>query len=174
MQMSDNHHMVVFDSSTMILLARIGMLEVFISNYDGKVLIPERVRAEVLIQGREETHLVAKLIEDSKIHVLRVKNSKLVNKLMNDFSIDAGKAGAVTLVLQEKATLVATDDRNAIRACKILKIDLTTAIVFLLRAFEKNLIEKDETIAKLQKLISIARYERAIIEDARRRIEGGM
>ena len=166
--------MVVFDSSTMILLARIDMLEVFISNYHGKVLIPERVRAEVLIQGREETHLVAKLIEDSKIHVLRVKNSKLVNKLMNDFSIDAGEAETVTLVLQEKATLVATDDRNAIRACKILKIDFTTAIVFLLRAFEKNLIEKDETIAKLQKLISIVRYEQEIIEDARRRIEGGM
>jgi len=166
--------MVVFDSSTMILLARIDMLEVFISNYHGKVLIPERVRAEVLIQGREETHLVAKLIEDSKIHVLRVKNSKLVNKLMNDFSIDAGEAEAVTLVLQEKASLVATDDRNAIRACKILKVDFTTAIIFLLRAFEKNLIEKDEAIAKLQKLISIARYEQAIIEDARRRIEGGM
>jgi len=167
--------MVVFDSSTMILLARIDMLEVFISNYHRKVLIPERVRAEVLIQGREETHLVAKLIiEDSKIHVLRVKNSKLVNKLMNDFSIDAGEAEAVTLVLQEKASLVATDDRNAIRACKILKVDFTTAIIFLLRAFEKNLIEKDEAIAKLQKLISIARYEQAIIEDARRRIEGGM
>ena len=166
--------MVVFDSSTMILLARIDMLEVFISNYHGKVLIPERVRAEVLIQGREETHLVAKLIEDSKIHVLRVKNSKLVNKLMNDFSIDAGEAEAVTLVLQEKTSLVATDDRNAIRACKILKVDFTTAIIFLLRAFEKNLIEKDEAIAKLQKLISIARYEQAIIEDARRRIEGGM
>lgn len=166
--------MVVFDSSTMILLARIDMLEVFISNYHGKVLIPEGIRAEVLIQGREETHLVAKLIEDKKIHVLRVRNSRLVNKLMNDFSIDAGEAEAVTLVLQEKAILVATDDRNAIRTCKILKIDFTTAIVFLLRAFEKNLIEKDETIAKLQKLISIARYEQAIIEDARRRIEGGM
>jgi len=83
------------------------------------------------------------------------------------------EAEALTLALQEKAALVATDDRNAIRACKILKIDFTTAIAVLMRAYEKRLITKDEAIIKLLKLESIARYNRNIIEDARQIIEGG-
>lgn len=35
------------------------------------------------------------------------------------------------------------------------------------------MIDKDEALMKLQKLAVIARYSRAIMEDARRRIEGG-
>jgi len=48
-----------------------------------------------------------------------------------------------------------------------------TAIAILIRTFEKNLIDKDEALIKLQKLEVIARYSRAIMEDARERIEGG-
>ena len=102
-----------------------------------------------------------------------VKNGKLIKKLMDDFNIEIGEAETIVLALQEKASIVATDDRNAIRACKILKIDFTTAIAILIRAFEKNLIDKDEALIKLRKLDSVARYRREIVEDARGRIEGG-
>lgn len=40
-------------------------------------------------------------------------------KLMEDFNIDEGEAEALILAIQEKAIMVATDDRNAIRACKL-------------------------------------------------------
>ena len=92
---------------------------------------------------------------------------------MEDFAIDAGEAEALALALQEKASIIATDDRNAIRACKMLKIDFTTAIAVLLRAFKKNLIDADEARIKLQKLASVARYKRVIVEDAKKQIEGG-
>ena len=92
---------------------------------------------------------------------------------MDDFHINGGEAEAVSLALQEKALIVATDDRNAIRACKMLKIDFTTAIAILIRTVEKKLIDRDEAIIKLQKLEVIARYSRAIMKDARERIEGG-
>ena len=75
--------------------------------------------------------------------------------------------------MDERASLVATDDRNAIRACKALKLDFTTAVAILIRAFEKNLIDKAEALIKLQKLESVARYNRAIIEEAGKLIEGG-
>ncbi len=42
-----------------------------------------------------------------------------------------------------------------------------------MRAFEKNLIDKDEALIKLQKLESVVRYRRDIIEDAKKQIEGG-
>ena len=102
-----------------------------------------------------------------------VKNGKLIKKLMDDFNIEIGEAEAIVLALQEKASIVATGDRNAIRACKILKIDFTTAIAILIRAFENDLIDKDEALIKLRKLDSVARYRREIVEDARGRIEGG-
>ena len=41
-----------------------------------------------------------------------------------------------------------------------------------MRAFERDLIDKEEALIKLQKLESIARYSRAIIEDAKKDIEG--
>lgn len=165
--------MIVFDASTLILLAKMDLLDVFVSNFRGGISIPELIRDEVCIQGREETPLLTRLIKDKKIHVSKVKADKAVRKIMNDFHIDAGEAEAIILALHEKASLVATDNRNAIRACKVLKLDFTTAVAILIRAFEKNLIDKAEALIKIQKLESVARYNRAIIEEARKLIEGG-
>jgi len=69
--------------------------------------------------------------------------------------------------------VIATDDRNAIRACKLLKIDFLTAVAFLVRSAEKDLIPKDEALIKLRKLHSIGRYSNKIIEDATVKIKGG-
>jgi predicted nucleic acid-binding protein len=165
--------MIVFDASTLILLAKIDMLDVFVSSFHGKIMIPELIRDEVCVRGREETPLVTRLIEDKKIYVSKVKTDKAVKKIMDDFHIDAGEAEAIILALREKASLVATDDRNAIRACKALKLDFTTAVAILIRAFEKKLIDKAEALLKMQKLESVARYKRSIIEEAENLIEGG-
>jgi len=170
-QMSYNRNMIVFDSSTLILLARTDMLELFISNFQGRVLIPEKVRFEVCVEGREETPFIVKLIEDRKIEILKARNSRQIKKLMDDFNIDVGEAEALTLAILEEAHVVATDDRSAIKACKILKLEFVTAIAVLIRAFEKKLIDRDEILAKLQKLKSIGRYSSAIIEDATKKIK---
>jgi len=92
---------------------------------------------------------------------------------MKDFTIDAGEAEVLALALQEKALLIATDDRNTVRACKMLKIDFTTAIAILIRAFEKKFVDKEEALSKLQKLGAVVRYKQTIIESARKQIEGG-
>jgi len=165
--------MIVFDASTLILLAKIELLDVFVSSFSGGILIPEIIRDEVCIKGREETPLFTRLIEDKKIHVLKVKADKAIRKIMDDFHVAEGEAAAIILALDKKASLVATDDRNAIRACKALKLDFTTAAAVLIRAFEKNLIDKTEALSKIQKLESVARYNRAIIEEAKKLIEGG-
>jgi hypothetical protein len=166
--------MIVFDSSTIILLAKIDILEIFISKFHGKVLIPEKVKKEICTEEVEETPLIVKLIEDKKIHVSKAKDRKLIRRLMDDFHIDEGEAEAITLALQEKANIIATDDRNAIRASKLLKLNFTTAIAILIRTFEKKLINKEDALVKLKKLSSVARYSHAIINDAQKLIEGGV
>lgn len=165
--------MLIFDASTFILLSKIDLLEIFISNFDRRILIPEMIRTEVCIEGQDETPLLVRLIKEKKISVLKVKSNRLTRKFMEDFNIDMGEAEVLALALEEKASIVATDDRNAIRACKVLKIDFITAISVLIRTLEKKLIDKEEAIIKLKKLGSVARYNQAIIEDARNKIAGG-
>jgi hypothetical protein len=52
-------------------------------------------------------------------------------------------------------------------------MDFTTAITFLIRAFEKDLINQGEALSKLQRLALMGRYSRKIIEDATKRIKEG-
>lgn len=166
--------MIVFDSSTIILLAKVDLLEAFISSFQGDVIIPEQVRDEVCVEGQEEMPLVTKLIDDGKIAVKKANETVLMQKIMHDFNIDVGEAAAIILAMDEKTALVATDDRNAIRACKLMKIEFTTTISILVRAFEKGLFDKEEALGKLQKLGSVARYSSTISAHARKLIEGGV
>ncbi len=166
-------NMIIFDASTLILLAKIGLLELFISTFQGRVAIPKKVKSEVCVQGREERPLVESLIKQGKIEILTAKNPRQKRKLMADFNIDEGEAEALLLAIQTTAKSIATDDRNAIRASKLLKIDFITAIGFLIRAHEKHLVDRDEALAKLQSLQVIGRYSKIILKDAKNRIEGG-
>lgn len=165
--------MVVFDSSTLILLAKIEMVGLFIADFHDRVIIPEKVEVEVSVKGGEETPLISTLIGEGKIEVLKARHRELVEKLVGDFNIGAGEAEALALALQEGASVIATDDRNTIRACKALSLDFVTAPAFVVRAFEKHLIDMDEAILKIKKLKSIGRYSKAIIEDAIKRISKG-
>jgi len=165
--------MIVFDTSTLILLARIDILDLFITDVRGSVIIPEKVRSEAVTEGKEEVQSITRLLQEKKISVVKVKNTSLRKKLMEDFSIEAGEAESLALALEHKSALVATDDRNAIRACKMLKLEFITAVTVLVRAVEKGMIDKDEGLVKLQKLQTVGRYRKTIIEDAVRLIKGG-
>jgi predicted nucleic acid-binding protein len=170
--MSYIEKMILFDASTLILLAKIEMLDIFITDFDKKVGISHKVEEEVLEGSSQDGPLIAKLIQDRRIDVWKARDKKLVRKLIEDFNIDEGEAETLTLAIEKKASLVATDDRNAIRACKLMKFGFTTAIAILVRACEKGLIPADEALAKVQKLQSFARYNKTIIDTAKNQIEG--
>lgn len=166
--------MIIFDSSKLILLAKIDILELFISNFQGKVLVPKSVALEVTQAEYEDSPIIRRLLEEKKMIVLQVKNKKQINKLMADFNLGSGEAEAITLALQETINIIATDDRNAIRACKMLRLEFITAIAVLIRAYEKRLIDIDEALIKLQKLKFIGRYSKSIIADAEASLKGGL
>lgn len=165
--------MVIFDASTLILLAKLDLLDIFVAHYRGDIFVPQMVRAEAITKDKYETPSISRHIESNRIIVVKVKNAPLAKKLMTDFSIDAGEAEALVYAMEKKTSVIATDDRNAIRACKMLGIDFVTAIAFLVRAVEKGLVERDDGMFKLRKLQNIGRYSKAIINDAARKIEGG-
>ena len=164
--------MIVFDSSTLILTAKIELLDLFLSEIGIEVAIPRAVEEECC--GGKKTLdalMIQKAVDESRITVRSVKNRKLVLKLEADFSMGRGESEAIALALQEKARLVGIDDKRGINACKLTGVPFTTAIAILLRSRQKGLIDNDEAQARLSSLARHGRYKNSILEDAKRRLE---
>ena len=112
---------IVFDSSTLILLAKKELLDVFLNNFDGIVAIPKVVREESCNKKTFDALLIEKRIEEEKIKVYEVEKKDLVKKLIEDFNLEDGEAEAIILCIEKGSKILATDDKNAINACKVLK-----------------------------------------------------
>ena len=165
--------MLVFDASTLILLSKVELLPLFCSTYGGRICVPRGVADEVFRKESHELPLIRALMDEGRIEVEEVRKPQQVVRLMKDFGLDRGEAEAVVLALEKGAQAVATDDGQAIKACKLLKLPFVTAIALLLRAREKGLLGKEQALLKLEKLSEVGRYSARIIQDARLRIEGG-
>ena len=57
--------MIVFDASTLILLAKIGILQTVLSKYQG--VIPESVKEEVTYKKDVDTELIVQQIKDGNL-----------------------------------------------------------------------------------------------------------
>jgi predicted nucleic acid-binding protein len=164
--------MMIFDASTLILLARIELLETFLVDVPMDVAIPKEVEKECCaVKKTLDAHMIQKAIGESRILSIAVKNKKIAAKLQTDFSLGKGEAEAIALALTEKAQLVGIDDKNGINACKLLGIRFTTAAGILIRCREKNLITLSDALLKLALLTSYGRYRDSIVEDVRTRLE---
>jgi predicted nucleic acid-binding protein len=160
--------MIVFDSSTLILLAKVELLDTFIREYKEKIMIPKAVEEEATIKETFDGLLIKKRIEEKRIEIKNVDKEKVEN-IKKDFKLGKGEAEAIILAEQEKS-LLATDDRNAILACKIKNIQFTTAIDFVVRASEKKKTGKEEAKRKIDQLEKLGRYKKEIIDGAREKI----
>ena len=162
--------MISCDASTLILLARTELLEKFLDSFHGEVLIPAEVQRECCVKKSLDALLSEKAIREGRITVRRFKESRLSLQIRNDFMLGKGEAEAIALALSAKAKLLGIDDKRGINACKLLKLQFTTAIDILLRMREKGLIEKQAALLKLAALERYGRYGSAIVEDARRKL----
>lgn len=164
--------MVIFDASSLILLARCGLLECFISRTKRQIIIPLAVRNETLQPGKEETPFIEKLLEKRAIVMEQVSDEAAVNKLMSDFAIDRGETEAIFLAHCAGNAIVATDDRNAIRACRMLGLGYITALSIVISLCEHGALSKTEALLKLEQLQRIGRYSKRIMEDAFETLKG--
>ena len=161
---------MVFDSSTLILLAKIDLLRE--SAEDISIVIPPKVKEECLFKESLDALLIKTLIAEGKIKVEKAGNQEAVRKLRADFRIEAGEAQALWLG-RKLGVPLAVDDGPTIKACKVLGVHFVTAIHFLinLRAWAK--LELPLALAKLDALAAYGRYSRKIIEDAAQRLRVG-
>ena len=164
--------MLIFGASTLILLARIELMETFLEGGLLAVAIPREVEKECCgVKKTVDALMIQKAIEESRIESIAVKNKKITAKLQTDFSLGKGEAEAIALALSEKAQLLGIDDKSGINACKLLGIPFTTAAGILIGCREKGLITLSEALLKLALLTSYGRYRNSIVEDVRTRLE---
>jgi len=164
--------MIILDSSTLILIARIDLLDPFLAGVQSRVAIPTEVERECCgVKRTLDALMIQKALDESRVQVVAVKNHRLIAKLQVDFNMGKGEAEAIALAIKEKAQLLGIDDKNGINACKLLGIPFTTAVGILVRSREKGLLDRGDALAKLKALAQYGRYKPAIVEDARRRLE---
>lgn len=164
--------MIVFDASTLILIAKVELLDLFLANLTVPVAIPGEVARECCgFKKALDAAMIQKALDESRIKTIVVKNRRVVAKLQADFSLGKGEAEAIALAVNEKAQLLGIDDKNGINACKLLGLTFTTAVGILLRSRDKELLEGREALEKLAQLAKYGRYKDSIIEDARVKLE---
>jgi|ERR1017187_3427952 predicted nucleic acid-binding protein len=163
--------MLIFDSSTLILIAKVELLDAFLNDIGMEIAIPQAVEDECC--GGKKTLdalFIRKALNESRIKVRSVRNRKLVTKLEEDFSMGRGESEAIALALQEKALLVGIDDKNGMNACKLSGIPFTTAAGILVRSCEKGLIGRGDALVKLSALAKFGWYRNDLLEDAKLRL----
>lgn len=157
---------IIFDSSTLILLAKIDLLRTVTRRFE--CTITEDVKNEATRKLSYDSKMITELLKEGKIKVEKAKRRK---SLEYEFNLDEGEASALSLAHSRHST-VATDDKPTINACKILNIGFVTAIDFLIMSFKKGEIDAESARIKIEKLDEYGRYTRRIIEAALKKIGG--
>jgi len=162
--------MIAVDASTLILMAKTELLDLFLDNSGLKVFISRAVEKESTAKQCFDARLIERRILEKKIFVREVKNQGMVEKIGRDFKLHSGEAETIVLCVENGFCLIGTDDFNAMKACVVLNVPFTSAIEILLKLNQKNILTGEETLAKLGQLEYYGRYSGEIIEDAKNRV----
>ena len=137
--------MIVSNSTPLIALSKIGMLEL-LREYFGEVCIPKEVYDEVVTRGKNLFGAVeVKNAEWIKVEEVR---NKIAVESLRDY-IDSGEAEAIILAKERNAKLLLIDDSEGRQIAERLGLKITGTIgILLLAARDKKLVFK-ETIDDL-------------------------
>ncbi len=162
--------MIAVDASTLILLAKTELLDLFLENFPSKPFISAAVEREATRKESFDAVLIKHRIKEKKIAVKKVKSRQLVEKISKDFKLHLGEAETLAMCLENNWQLVGTDDLNAIKACIVLRIEYTSAIDILLKLNKEEKLGKEEAFLKLRKLAHFGRYADKIINEVKKNL----
>ncbi|OGY44045.1 MAG: hypothetical protein A2729_04925 [Candidatus Buchananbacteria bacterium RIFCSPHIGHO2_01_FULL_39_14] len=162
--------MIVSNTSTLVLLAKIGCLEQFIM-ISPPIEIPSQVKEESLFYPESYyALLIHKLITQGKINVTKVEE-KNIRIIMSQFRLDKGEAAAYVLFDSSKHKAILTDDGELIKLCKLQEVPFTCALGALVRLYEKKVITKEKTLEKISQLQKIGRYSPKLIDYFKKEVQ---
>ena len=158
--------MAVFDSSPLILLANIGILDKVLEHLKEKAVITEKVFMEITAKETFDSKLLMGRVEEGRIERKAIKDKSLFARIIKDFNCDEGEAESIVLCLETNTGIV-TDDKKAMKVSKLFNISRTTAANLLIRLYNRKAITGEEAEAYIVKLKKFGRYSDAIIEKVR-------
>lgn len=132
--------LIVADTTPIISLVKIGMLELLNSMY-GEVIIPEAVFNE-LISNPSMSNEADIIKKSSFLKINKIENEFAVKLLQKQLNLGAGESEAIVLADTLKADLLVIDERKARGIAKSMGINITGTLGILVDAKRKNRIEK--------------------------------
>jgi len=162
--------MIAVDASTLVLLAKSDLLDLFLESFPRKPFISPVVENKATRKGSFDALLIRERIKEKKIGIKRVVKQALVEKISKDFKLHLGEAETIVLCLENNWQLVGTDDFNAIKACMVLQVNYVSAMAILLKLNKEKRLDKKESLLKLEKLVLFGRYAGDIIADVRNKL----
>jgi predicted nucleic acid-binding protein len=160
---------IILDTSTLILLAKIELLPLLAEKTELK--ITQEVQDEALFKPKlYDARVIAEMLHRGTIQVAKGTHGSIRQQIQNDFGLGPGEASALLLAREMNAPL-ATDDGLAIKAAKIMGIPFLTSIHVVTELYVKSRISQKTALVKLERLEEIGRYSLQIMEDARKSIK---
>ncbi|MGB5421387.1 MAG: hypothetical protein WBN03_04465 [Desulfobacterales bacterium] len=155
---------MVADSSTLILLAKCGLLEIVCELFE--VLLPDSVNNEVaskkMVRNYPDAALISRLVSLGK---LKVQNPGSGRPPIPQ-SLHRGEEDALFLAIELGRLLLATDDGKAIRAARFLNVPYIVTPKIVVELFRLRKISLEKAHGSLEKLSKIGRYSPEIIAEA--------
>jgi predicted nucleic acid-binding protein len=143
---------VVCNSGPLITLSKLSKINLLKELY-GTIIIPEKVRYEIVIQGRGAAG-AEEVANASWINVQTVKN-KLAVELLRE-RLDAGESEAIVLAMESKADLLLMDEARGRRISEGRGIKLIGTLGLLAVAKKRGLITQIKPL--LEQLITVGFY----------------
>jgi len=159
--------MIVFDASTLILLAKIDVLRMVTENF--QTALPKIVLSEVTRKQTMDAEAIKQFVQKGIINIMGNPPKEQMRYLMERFPVAAGETASFLIARKNNAVL-ATDDGIAIKMCKIFSVRFATAVHFLVELKTRECFEKQIALVKLELLQQYGRYAPEIIKDATERI----
>tara|TARA_Y100000310_G_C20700181_1_gene828991 strand:+ start:3926 stop:4390 length:465 start_codon:yes stop_codon:yes gene_type:complete len=140
---------MISNATPLICLVKINQINLLRKCFK-KITIPEDVKEEVLVEGKEGYESIRKIIEDGWIVVENPENNI-------DLKIGKEENAAINLA-REKKDIVILDDAFAIKIAKGLNINTirTTTVIFM--SLKRGIITKKEAVKYINELIENGYY----------------
>jgi predicted nucleic acid-binding protein len=156
---------IVCDSSTLILLEKVKLLEVILK--ENEVVIPKEVYNEAVLKGKKskypDSYGIEKRIKRGLIKVVEIKDKNKFKEIRESFNLAEGETEAVVLLHENRGDIIALDDLKAMKYCNYSEIPFVTTINLLLDSFDKKLISKQAAKEMVKNLGTFGRYKDEII-----------
>ena len=142
---------VVSNSTPLIFLAKIGKLGLLEKLFE-VVLIPNKVFTEVVVEGKirgySDSFMVEKFIEKRIIQIREIKIGE-----SPDIPIGSGELEAIELAVKMKIKDILIDETKGRRIARLYDLKPKGTLWILTKAFEDEIITKDELKNSISELI---------------------